>query len=291
MNRNCVLAFPNRIDDTTHNTTILSGGNWVAGLPLSNLKDPRLSKVARTASLAEEDTCFDVDMGRAFRIHVIALLRHNLSLAGRFRARAYSDEEHTSLVYDSGVMRAWPVVYPPELLDWEDNNFWDGTWAAEIAENYPIFSLLVLDPKVVARYWHIDLIDTANPKGFIDIGRLIMATGWQPTFNMDWGYSLKWETQANIDRTLGGPEIIEDIASGRVARVTLSNLTDHEAMAMILDMQIQLGRSGQVFFVADPSDTLHMLRRSFLATISRPDDIVHRFYNVQANTLELKEVL
>ncbi len=291
MSKKAILAFPNRADDTNFNTTTLSGGSWSTGLPLDNLKDERLSLPARSTSTDVEDTQFKIDLGKSFRIQVIAILGHNLSLGATYRVWAYSDSGYTNCVYDSLQKLAWPIVFPFGMLEWEDNNFWSLTWAKEVAKNYPIFSLLVLDPTVGARYWKIELIDEDNADGFIEISRFFIASGWQPKHNIEWGYSIDWTAIADIEETLGGQAIIEDRASYRTAKITFGNLTDDEANAVILDMQKELGRSGQVFFVPNPEDNLHVLRRSFLSRINSTTGIEHIFLNRHRNTIELREVL
>lgn len=289
--RHIILAYPNRADGSKTVTTTLSGGAWEADLPLDNLKDKRMSLVTRSTDLALASTQFDIDLGRDFRIQVVALVRHNISLSGRVRYRGYTDADKTNCVYDSGWSAAWPVVYPSDLVDWEDDKFWTGTWSQDVAENYPIFSLKVLNPRIVARYWHIEVDDPTNADGYVEIGRLVIATGWQPTHNIDYGYELGWNVTASEEETLGGALISEEYAAGRFLDVAFNDLTDDEAMAVIMDMQRVLGWDGQLFVVVDPGDTIHMIRRSFLATIRQPKGIAHRLYNKHSNSLMLKEVL
>lgn len=288
----CILAFPNRIDDTVTNATefIAGVGSWLTALPLENLKDEKLAKVARSTDCTNASTQFAIDLGRSFRVQVLALLRHNISLAGRIKYTAYLDVALTQEVYSSGWQFAWPVVYPAELLDWEDDNFWNATWAADVAASYPIFSLQVLNPRITARYWKIEVDDETNPDGYIEIGRATIATGWQPKHNMNYGNGIVWERVGLTDTTLGGVEHIEDLYERRRQTLTFDGLDYDEAMALIFDMQKILGRGGQVFFVADPNDTIHMLRRAFLATIPETKAIKQLpcFFT---NSIELVEVI
>jgi hypothetical protein len=88
-----ILGFPNRIDACT-----LSGGSWVAGLPLDNLKNRVIGKVARSTDDALASTKFDIDMSSAKIVNALAVINHNLSLAAQFRIRATNESTATNLL-------------------------------------------------------------------------------------------------------------------------------------------------------------------------------------------------
>ena len=55
---NLFLGWPNRIDEAA-----LSGGAWLSGLPLANLKERALSKVCRSVNASPGSTVIDLDLG------------------------------------------------------------------------------------------------------------------------------------------------------------------------------------------------------------------------------------
>ena len=73
---NLFLGWPNRIDEAA-----LSGGAWLSGLPLANLKERALSKVCRSVNASTGSTVIDLDLGRARSLRALALQNHNLSLS------------------------------------------------------------------------------------------------------------------------------------------------------------------------------------------------------------------
>lgn len=77
---NIVLSWNNRTDTST-----LSGGSWVATLPLANLQNRQVQKVARSSNAQTSSTQFNVDMGQAYTVGVVALVVHNISIAGKVR--------------------------------------------------------------------------------------------------------------------------------------------------------------------------------------------------------------
>ena len=80
MASNLLIGTLNRIDSTT-----LAGGSWQSTLPLANIKDRRLSKLARTSTAATADTQFTMDMGQARSVGAMALVAHNLSVNAKVR--------------------------------------------------------------------------------------------------------------------------------------------------------------------------------------------------------------
>lgn len=80
---NLTLSWSNRTDAAT-----LAGGSWVATLPLANLKNRQLQKVARTTNAQTTSTQFTIDLGQARNIGVLALVAHNISVSGKVRVTA-----------------------------------------------------------------------------------------------------------------------------------------------------------------------------------------------------------
>ncbi|MCK5297126.1 MAG: hypothetical protein KAJ75_09580, partial [Alphaproteobacteria bacterium] len=231
MNKNnCILAYPNRVDDSA---TTFSGGSWETALPLSNLKNRYLTKVARSTDAQKANTILNVDLATNRFVQVFALLKHNISNSGYIRVRAWDDAEHTIMLYDSDWKWAWPVVYADGQLEWEDDEWWTMSWPADT--NYPLFHLIVLDTPVSARYWSVEIDDEDNPAGYIEAGRLVMASGWQPDKNFSYGAGLGWMSNTLADRTPGGVADFDERPSQRIQRLSLDHLTNDEAFALMLD--------------------------------------------------------
>lgn len=165
--------------------------------------------------------------------------------------------------YDSGWSDVYNDVYPLESLYWGDPSLWDGKIPDEELSLYPMPIVEVFDP-VVAQYWLVEFNDTNNAAGYLQISRIILAGGWQPTINMEWGATIVVEDPSTVQPALGGAEYFFKIPKRRVVRFTLPFLTDDDAMSWVFDMQTRLGQTEQLFFVHDPDDRMNMHRRSFL---------------------------
>jgi hypothetical protein len=154
------------------------------------------------------------------------------------------------LVYDTGYVAGWPSG-----ID------------AEEAEGYSLSALHVTTAAQSARYWRTNVADTGNSAGYVQVGRLIIAGGFQPTINAAYGLKHGWEDDSIRTPTDGGAAVYQLKSKRRTVTFALNNLPETEALEGPFDMQARLGIGKQLFYVHDPEDTTHLHRRSFLAVM------------------------
>lgn len=259
---NCMIAFPNLGD-----AAILSGGAWVPTLPLAHMQSRKLGVVARTQSAQLAATQFDVDLGASKNCRVIAVVNHNLSLDARYRLRASVDGGQTWFS-DSGWQDVWPSVYPSEQLDWEEDNWWTGKYASTEITGYTPTLSIILPSTVIARLWRVELADTGNPVGYVQVGRLFIGPAWSPRYNMSYGASISWATATEVQSAYSGAETFSRRNPYRVVRFSLDWLDLDEGLAKGFELDRQAGIDREVFYIFDPTDTVHALRRRFLGRLS-----------------------
>jgi hypothetical protein len=178
------------------------------------------------------------------------------------------------LVYDTGREDAWPSG-----ID------------AEEYEGYTRTALHVATEDQTARYARVSLVDTGNSDGYVEIGRLVLAGGWEPTINFTYGATLGFETSTSEEETDGGAIIVRQRANRRVALLDFPDLPHDEALANALDMQARLGRYGQFFAVLDPDDATNLHRQSFLCRLKGLSALRTPYYTRRGVPLALVEEL
>jgi len=94
-----ILSFPNYLDNTFFNVA-MGGGNWSSTLPLANLKDPALSKVAQSNGVTDADLTLHIDLGNLRGVRVIGIPEHNGSLTAQARFRGSSTISFEDCVCD-----------------------------------------------------------------------------------------------------------------------------------------------------------------------------------------------
>lgn len=293
-----LIAWGNRINALT-----LSGGSWLPTMPLDDLKDRQLGVKARATSLDPVATKFLGALPPNQAIRVLAVANHNLSLAARMRLRLNDDPgfpvappptpdsiQGTPIgmgllitravdipavdttpegYFDSGWVDVWPAVYASTDLDWDADNWWDGRYLEEDIGGY-IRTLVVLLPAVTRPLylqWEFD--DQENPDGFVEMGRLFVAPSWQPIRNANFGATLGWEDNTDVQEAISGAEFFDIKVPFRVAQFTFDNLTEDEGLSNPFEIMRRMGVHEEVLFMWDPDDTIHATRRQFLGRLRK----------------------
>jgi hypothetical protein len=425
---NCLFGYPIYSDVNATRTPTLGGGSWSASLPLINLQDRRLAKVARSTDAAALSTKFDCDLKAALPVGIIALPGHTISTAGMVRVRGFTaspifdsatfdgtwsqvgtptrtpaalraggavfdligdddgasseafkkallysgnaqkillvevskgptpsangafiqvtDETapadclwavvtwtgavpnvgvatgsflgavalgggayrllflttsitaiHTNtvrigaaqtaaqtgniyvgtvsswdaataqLVYDAGWVDVWKEVYPTGILPTWHPSYATRKLTAEDAVGYPMGFTLIPSTPQTAQFWRVEVNDTTNPAGVVDLGRLVLAMAYQPSINVAYGLKFGLETATVRTETDGAAAVFYVKPKRRTVTGALEDLPTDEALVFPFDLMRRAGTSSQLYFVTDPTDVEHLHRRSFLCTL------------------------
>lgn len=283
---NIMIGFPNLTDIAT-----LSGGSWEATLPRSNLQDRTLGRKARSADLLTASTQFDIDLTRDRNVRVIGLIAHNLTLNATYRLRGSNVANFSSTVYDSGWQEVWPVVFPYQTLEWEDDNWWSGKYTQEQLAGVNWNLIVVLPKNKIARYWRLELDDADNPAGYIEAGRAFIGPAWQPKNNASYGMGTQWETPSTVQATISGAEYFQRRNPARIVRFSFDWLSIDEGLGNAYEIQRRAGIDGEVLYIFDPLDSVHAIRRRFLGRMRQLNAIEHPYPLIHKVPVEIKELL
>lgn len=282
---NILFSWINRCDSGT-----LSGGSWVSTLPLNNLKNRQVQRVARSTDDATSSTQFVIDLLSARAIGVLALAAHNISATGLVRVMGHTSNSWASPTYTSGWLPAWPEnIALRSLLEWEDNEFWLANYSQELLTGYRAPFLHVLPVANVLRYWRVEIDDTANPDAYVQIGRLFLGPAWQPDVNYVYGAELVYEDMTPVETSLSGAEYFDPRPRARVFKCTLGGLDQAEAYSAVMEMQRTAGISGEVLQVPDPEDATYAPMRAFVGRMRRLSPVAHKEISQLTATVEIKE--
>jgi len=186
--------------------------------------------------------------------------------------------DYTTATYDSGWVDAIPTVYAPLFPYWGHPSFWDGKPTDEeiSREKYPI--VVVHDSFLFARFQKWEFDDTANTDGYIELPRLYVAYGRQPTFNCAWGSTQSMRTDTNSQKTLNAKKVYDIRPTERVMNLLFPDLPADEVYSSFFDDLRSQGRHGQMFVVFDPADVAHLHRRSMLCTVEELPTISYDYH-------------
>lgn len=259
-----LICYPNRADAAT-----LSGGSWTAARPASSVQTREVSDVARSTDATSANTKIRFDLGAAYPIRVVGIFGHNLSLSATVRIYADDENTYTSPPYDQTV-DAFPAIYPSGTSLWGEELSEAALSAEDWAGGRLKYGVIHVPGSVQDyRYWGIDIVDTGNADGYVEIGRVFIGQAWDPGRHFVGGAQIGARGQSErFEMPYGGAHYRER-QQARYIRGTFEGVLTDEALIQGLEgLHMVVGTTRQVVYVHDTTDTYHMPRRSFLGTVS-----------------------
>ncbi len=274
---NLRIVYDNAANRTSSLTASSTAGSLVAANLLTDIKSQTWratgTSAALTATWAANET-----------IACVALPFVNFTSSATIRARGYATPSGTLLI-DTGAVPACPSV-PAGLKGWGTRSL----GANAFAYNGGAYAYAWFAPTVVQQLV-IDLADSGNPAGYIEVSRLVVGNYWSPTYNADYGVALTPADQSKQFRTDAG-DLLTDLGTrSRSMKLNLSNMpaTDRLAMTNLLTGN---GLSAPVFFSLYPGSSDPALEQSYsiYAKLSAISAITANLPGVFVAPLELEEV-
>ena len=285
---NIVIGVPSHTSKATFSA---DGGSWAAAYPVTNLGNLPLARVARTTNALVASTKFLAVLDKDRPCRVFGLIDHNMTTTATFRLRLYSDVSATALLYDTGVIDVWPTVYPYPGLEWEDDTYWTGKYTTEQITGYRWTRPLWLPATYMTRAIRVELFDSGNPAGYLQLGRFELAQGWQPTINYGFGASRGYRFRTAQVEALGGVSYFERRDKPRVFRGAIDYLPVAEGSVKAFEFLRQHDIDVPFLVIPDPDDTNEYLRNVFLARNVNPGPLTTAMVGREQFPFEFHEVL
>lgn len=278
------LCWPNLIGKST-----LSGGSYVANLPLDLVKDEVFAIRCKTTDLLPSSTQFEVALNRVRPVQVVAIAAHNFSASARCRIRLYGEDG--AMLEDSGIFDVWPEMYKSSQLEWEYDNFWSGTLDEEERGQYtPLMTHFTTEMQMTKRV-KVELFDPDNIQGFLKFGRVFIADAWQPSINASYGIQHGFDSADAFEEAADRTEYVDAKRLRRTASMSFESLDTAEAYQRLYSMQRTEGMHGEVLYSFDTAAEPENFVRTFIARQRELNAIEQPYFDNHANSLNLLEVL
>lgn len=283
---NIILAWQNWADGGT-----LSGGGWETSLPLSNMQNPSLSKVARSSSQFFFDTTFTIDFGAPRLINVVGIIGHTLTPESYVQTQIYTDSGLTNNVYDSGFVDTMPTIWGENSgALWGVDSIWTGKYAADELVNVNLNFFHIIPGSIVAQYVRINLNDNSNPNEWVDVARLFVGPAWEATYNYNVGATLGWRDLSTIDEGLSGAVFAEQRTKKRTFSFDLSFLSKNEVLSKAFEMQRRQGITKEVVVIPTPDEQTHQFREAFMGRLTTLSPIQTRIAGLHDVGFNIEEL-
>lgn len=202
-----------------------------------------------------------------------------------------------SAVQDSGTLTTFATAFTPPSPGYDSGwvDGWPADWVAgttaEERDGVRGAATLYAASTQTYAYWRFDLSDADNPDGYIQLGRVFIGSSWQPDYGLLSGASIGYESRSTSVEADGGAEYHQTRRSPLVVRFNLEAQTQEAAMRKILEMQRQLGTTGELLFTWDTGDTLYQPARTFLGRLRSLSPLTAINSNLWSAAFEVKELL
>ncbi|RUR51533.1 hypothetical protein [Vreelandella populi] len=282
------LGWPNYIDEAT-----LTGGRWLPTLPLTHLQDARTAVVAKSASLAPEDTQYWITLPKRRRVHALCLYAHNLSSTATIRARVYRDTAGQDLIYDTGRVNAWPITYGLDDVLWGDDNFWNRRLSEDDRQSYTPRAIVAFDDRFIASAVHVEIHDPANLDGAVTLGRALLVDVWQPNYNVNFGIKHGYNsgTEVKTAKDQNRTRYARRITPKRTVTFDLGFLNESEAFLRLHRLQRTEDIVGEILYIYSTDPTPENNARNMVCHQTDLDPLTHSFVANFENGMSLLEIL
>lgn len=259
------MATPMKLyyNDQSLASTFAAGfGSWQAATPLTNLQDPRLSRVARSTDATNASSKFRFSFATAITTDALFLVGTNMQASSQWRVITYTNNTFATPVFDSGVQSFWPAgISSPDLRVIRDPDL----------KGMPLFAML--GQNVTANAWEVQLLDATNPAGYIQAAKLFLGQPIVTTFNFANGATFSRDANTQVIRSLGGTPYFNRHKNIRSWRLTFTAEDYAVGWEQIDALNEMSGLDRPLFVVPFPDDVDHMNAHSFLCNLSKISDL------------------
>jgi hypothetical protein len=256
---NLVIGYRNRVDDAT-----LSGGSFIAAAPVTNLQDKRITRVARSSDAATTSTRIDIDLGSSLACQAFALINHNLGASATWTITA-GTSSGASDTYSGSARAVVQMSTSPDLLTWGESGFWEGTGDEWVRNTHPV--IYVHTSQLSARYWRIQITDTGNADGYVQVGRIYIGPVLIPAKNDSYGRGQGFSDFTTFERGATGASFARLGRKAKRADIAMDWMTLEEQRAMRSIMR-RGGADEDVLWCPDSTDAAVQQEFGFLGTVT-----------------------
>lgn len=265
----------------------LSGGSWESTLPLNNLLTTERAEIARSTNALTTSTKFTVDFGQARTVRALALLNHNLSQDGSWRV-LFGTTPGAGNIYTSAWQAAWFIPFGTGADEWESNAWW-GLPNDEYT-GHPFMAPLLLNQSYSTRYMTIEIDDTTNPDGYIQIGRVFAGEAFDPEYGPAYGLKQGWKDASKVETNDSGAPFVDQRRCLRTVSFDLPYIGLDDS-AILYEFQRRSGTTREVMYIPDKNDYQECQRYGFVGRMPDLQPQSYNYYRAKSLSITLEEWL
>ena len=275
---NLRVIFDNAADRSTLTTSTTSGSLSASNLQ-KDIKSAVWRATATTATITAVWTTGETIAG-------VALPYCNLTSLATIRVRGYVDTTTSSTSFDTGVILACPGVtlglgsWGSDSLGVNAFSYGGGTYARA----------WIVSPATVKKLV-IDIVDTGNTAGYIEVSRLICGQYWEPSIGPEQGATMTVVDTSKHYRTEAG-DLMTDVGTRHRKQTFSLPSLDSIDRAKMWDILWGNGISRPMFISVYPNNTDSRLEQShqLYGKLVTTPIMGTPYFNHQSATVDIEEI-
>lgn len=270
--RNLALCWPTRI---TESITI-GGGSWLSSAPASNVATAQATETARSTNALTSSTKITFDLGQSRVLRGFGLGHTNIDADGLWRI-LLGTSSGGSQVLTTSWTDCWHLDHRTGLaaLGLEPND-------SAVPDDEDI--IMFLGDYYSARYVTLEIDNTTNADGFVEIGTVFAGGALIPGENASYGLRHLRKSQSTVSRSEAGSQWRYRRPRSKGEQFLLEWLTPTEG-AYVDEMMRQIDTTDICLYVPDGGDPDATQRYGFIGLLRELSDIEHP--NVNTNSVAL----
>lgn len=271
----------------------LGPAKYVPGLDY--LKDPNMWTFFRYSGSPNDPMYFLRDLGGIKPVDVVGILKVNFRFGSLWRIRCYNDPNDPagSEVFDSDWMDMFPGIDLFGTAEWGYFD-WGGFSYNIHFGDYNRQAIYVLPAQTMARYVRIDLdlSETLSLDGFVQMARLWIGEGYQPTHSAVYGSGVRFTDSTTIKIAESGVKHrSRRIVKKRGMRVVLENEPKLELFYRFVGPIIgSRGASRDFLTMLEPRDSATLSFQTIYGSIAGETvGVTHEVWNRLSTTFDIEE--
>lgn len=272
---NIALSHVNRARASTP-----SAGSWSSGLPITNIITRDLGTVARSTDATTASTKFRLDFGASRALRAFALVNHNLSSSATWLIKI-GTTSGASDVYSGSAVNAWQLASfdaTVVALGIDDSTYQRSDYA----------SIIVLPATYSGRYVTIEIVDTGNADGYVQIGMVWAGALWVPAVNAKFGLQNGHGDLSSISYAMSGADYSSARRRPRTVKFLLPHLTVSET-EIVHELERVIGTIDDLLYVPDIEDAAATQRYGFVGRMSTMSALEYVQYAVNSKGFSIIE--
>lgn len=269
----------NNVTDKAAITASSTAGSLVP----ANMQNDRKSKVWRSTSTSGSIYCI---WSESQFINGVTIPFCNLTSAAVITVKIYTETVDSIPIYTSPPTLVAPAT---ALGSW----IWGSQPLGVNAYSYGFntYGRIWLPSIYVGKKMILEIEDSTNPAGYIEIGRLVSGTAWQPTYNTGFGIPITFEETSVHDRSESG-DLVTTIGT-RFKRLSFDlnwmNATD---VAQFNDIVRLNGMTKPIYVSLFPNDPDPDKEQTYqiYGKLTQIPQLSHPMHTIYSAQIEMEEI-